>query len=194
MAVPFSYLTSEQAECLSSALRCDILMAFLNLGPCGIKDVAVFIDRRPDSLYHHVRKLLDVALIKQVGTRRVVKRDEAMYEVCAERTLLERTPWDKQYTLAARRFITSTFDAVRVQCEQSVAEHGNESNFTDRMLVRRYSLRLDEEAAKELREKLLELDKWLIERSISRNGKFYSVLVADIPKPSGKKKRLKNEG
>jgi DNA-binding transcriptional ArsR family regulator len=55
-----------QIRALSSPLRQDILDAVTAIGPCSVAELAAVIDRRPDGLYYHVRRLVKVGLLREV--------------------------------------------------------------------------------------------------------------------------------
>lgn len=74
----------EQLAALTSPVRLELLELFGMWGPCAIADVAELMDRAPDSLYYHVRKLLKVGLLVRDGERLAGHRFEALYKLVAD--------------------------------------------------------------------------------------------------------------
>lgn len=69
----------EQIAAMSSPLRMAILDRLEALGPCSVAELAESLERPADALYYHVRKLLDVGLLEEAGTRATSRRDEVIY-------------------------------------------------------------------------------------------------------------------
>ena len=57
----------EQLAAITSPARVELLELIGVWGPCAIADVARRMGRAPDSLYYHVRKLVDVGLLERTG-------------------------------------------------------------------------------------------------------------------------------
>ena len=74
-----------QLRALSSPVRIEIVGAFQSFGPMSIRELAEKMARPADGLYHHMRQLAKVDIIRVKLTRRVGKRDEAVFELTAER-------------------------------------------------------------------------------------------------------------
>jgi DNA-binding transcriptional ArsR family regulator len=77
--------TSEQMRVLASPVRIEIVGVFQSYGTLAISELADKLSRPMDGLYHHVRQLVRVGILRVARTRRVGKRDEAVYELTAER-------------------------------------------------------------------------------------------------------------
>lgn len=80
-------LTPDQSRALASPLRLEVVGLFSRGARLSIADMAEHMGVRAGSLYHHVRILEGAGLLRQAGTRRKGKRDEALFEPV--RTLLE---------------------------------------------------------------------------------------------------------
>jgi DNA-binding transcriptional ArsR family regulator len=78
-----------QLRSLRSPVRQEILDALAAAGECSIAELAALLGRRPHSLYHHLRALGRVALVRRSGTRRNGKSDAALYAVPAPRMMIE---------------------------------------------------------------------------------------------------------
>ncbi|MBL0928182.1 MAG: helix-turn-helix transcriptional regulator [Phycisphaerales bacterium] len=73
----------DQLMALTSPARQEVLDGVQAIGPCSIAELAELIGRPPDSLYYHVRKLVDVGLLVQKGSRKSKRRDEAVFDLTA---------------------------------------------------------------------------------------------------------------
>ena len=74
----------ERMQALCSPARQEILDTLQILGPCSISQIAAHLGRPADSLYYHVRKLGEVGLLRESGTRRARRREEVLYDLPAK--------------------------------------------------------------------------------------------------------------
>lgn len=78
-------LTPEQQEAITqSPARLEVIDAMSDIAPCSIAELAGELGRTPQSLYYHVQIMVDVGLLRQSGTRKSGKRDEALYDMVCE--------------------------------------------------------------------------------------------------------------
>ena len=79
------YLVSGPAQiaALASPVRLELLDSVHAAGPGSIAEIARLLGRSPHSLYYHVRLLLRLRLLVDVGRRRAGRRLEAVYDVPA---------------------------------------------------------------------------------------------------------------
>ncbi len=78
----------EQIEALVSQVRQEIVDVLLGAPPLSMRELARIVGRTPDSLYYHVRKLVEVGLLVEGGTRRTARREEALFQVVHPRLRL----------------------------------------------------------------------------------------------------------
>lgn len=76
---PYRITRRDQLKTLESPVRIEILFGFVASGPCSIAQVARELGRSPVSLYYHVRKLVEVGLLIEAGTRDTGARQEALF-------------------------------------------------------------------------------------------------------------------
>src|SRR5262249_14299326 len=91
--------SAAQLPALASPARLEIVGALQAHGPLGVRALAAHLTRPMDGLYHHLRVLQRVGVVRVAETRRAGKRDEAVYGLTAERLgheLPPRTPAMKQ--------------------------------------------------------------------------------------------------
>ncbi len=70
----------ERIAAMSSSVRQAIMDRIEALGPCSVADLARSLDRPPDALYYHIRRMLHVGLLVEAGSRSTARRDEALYD------------------------------------------------------------------------------------------------------------------
>lgn len=61
-----------------------MLEHFEAVGPVALAEIASRMGRSVQGLYYHARILTEAGILRQVGTRRAGRRDEALYELTAE--------------------------------------------------------------------------------------------------------------
>ncbi|NIM48343.1 MAG: helix-turn-helix domain-containing protein, partial [Gemmatimonadales bacterium] len=64
-------------------------------GRCSVGEVADRLERKPESLYYHVKALREAGLVRRVGNRPGERRSETLYQAVAPEIVLDqgnRTP------------------------------------------------------------------------------------------------------
>lgn len=87
---PHWILRRDQILCLSSAVRMDMVDQLAGRGPLSIRELAAVIGMRPSAIYHHLRQLLAVELVREAGTRVVNRKSEKLYETPSRRMRMRR--------------------------------------------------------------------------------------------------------
>ncbi len=80
----------DQIAALTSVRRQDIADRMAASGPMSIKELADQIGVQPSALYHHIRKMVEVGLVIEAGTRTVRRRRERLYNAPGRRMRLRR--------------------------------------------------------------------------------------------------------
>lgn len=79
-------------EAVTSPTRFEILEQMRSAAPCSVAELARQMDRPADGLYHHLRKLQEAGLIREVGQRPVGKQVETIYDLAYDTLLFEIEP------------------------------------------------------------------------------------------------------
>ena len=66
---------------LDSPVRQEILDAIHALGACTVAEIAELLNRAPDSLYYHLKILLNVELVRETGVRQSGLRPETLFDI-----------------------------------------------------------------------------------------------------------------
>jgi DNA-binding transcriptional ArsR family regulator len=99
---------AEQLVALASPVRCRIVDALSASGPSSVRQIAARLGRKPESLYYHIRALVDVGLVVSREKRRVGRRAEAVYQLVAPRLIID----PKQRTAAYADALAGTCAAL----------------------------------------------------------------------------------
>ncbi|HZV57981.1 MAG TPA: helix-turn-helix domain-containing protein [Sphingobium sp.] len=109
---PLWILRKDQIVCLSSAVRMDMVDQLAGRGPMSIRELAAAIGMQPSAIYHHLRKLVAVELVREAGTRVVNRKSEKLYETPSRRMRLRRALEDPANAALMR-------DIVEALCRQA---------------------------------------------------------------------------
>jgi predicted transcriptional regulator len=90
-------------DAITSATRFEILEQMRSAAPCSVAELARQMDRPADGLYHHLRKLLEAGLIREVGSRAVGKQVEAVYDLAYDTMIFEVDPRTGRNVLQMQR-------------------------------------------------------------------------------------------
>lgn len=81
---PYLIKRLDQIKALVAPTRQEIVDALEIVGPAPVAAIAAVLGRAPDSLYHHIRVLLRVGLVRQVDTRVRGRTREAVYDLSGQ--------------------------------------------------------------------------------------------------------------
>ncbi len=104
---PHEITDPRQIEALASPVRQEIVDVVHATGPSSAGEIAEMLGRTQDGLYYHVRMLLGVGLLREVGSRETSRRDEALYDVPGRPLRLRYQPGDRRNAAAVTRTIRS---------------------------------------------------------------------------------------
>lgn len=88
-AVTQSIRSAEQWRVLTSPSRIEIVEFMRAAAPCSVAELAARMDRPADALYHHLRKLEGIGVVRVVEHRRQGRQTEAVYDLAAERLVFD---------------------------------------------------------------------------------------------------------
>lgn len=84
--------TPAQWEAVCSLPRLELLETFSSHGPCSVAELAHWLDRPADGLYHHVRKLVRAGLVREVEVRKVGRHRESVFDMVADELRFDVDP------------------------------------------------------------------------------------------------------
>ncbi len=71
-----------QVRALIAPARQEIVDVLESAGPCSVSTLATLVGRPADALYHHLRRLVRVGLVRETERRKDGRQVFAMYDVC----------------------------------------------------------------------------------------------------------------
>lgn len=69
---------------MMAPVRFELIESMRALAPCSAREIAVSLDRPADSLYPHLRVLLRIGVVRDVGERPGRTRPERVYDLAAD--------------------------------------------------------------------------------------------------------------
>jgi len=168
---------------LASPVRIEIVGVFQSYGALAIRELAEKLSRPMDGLYHHVRLLQKVGIVRVARTRRVGKRDESVYELTAERFGHQASP----QTAAMKRTIVETATAaLRLagrEFERAILLHerSNELNRPAESKLSRQKSWLTEADLTKLHRMLNKIESFLQKRLHRKEGQPFALTTVLVP-------------
>jgi hypothetical protein len=171
-----------QLRALASPVRIEMVGVFQTHGPLAIRELAEKMSRPADGLYHHVRQLLKVGILRVAETRRAGKRDEAVYELTAERFGHTERP----NTPAMKKAIVETAaSALRLASREFrravLADSQERDEPRKRARLSRQRIWLTDEDLVELQEMLEKIEAFLKERTGRKQGRPFALTTVLVP-------------
>jgi len=179
--------TPEQLRALASPVRIEIVGVFQSHGALAIRELAETMGRPMDGLYHHVRLLQNVGVLRAALTRRVGKRNEVVFELTAERfgnEVPSQTKAMKDAAVAAAaaalRLADREFGRAVLSSEKSKKVEPGEQRSAALKLSRQKSWLTDEDLDK-LHGMLDEIDSFLRKRLQRKQGRVFALTTVLAP-------------
>ncbi|MEM9084040.1 MAG: helix-turn-helix domain-containing protein [Planctomycetota bacterium] len=175
----------EQLEAVSSPARRELIDAVQLLGSCSIAEIAEVLGKPADSLYYHVRVLLKVGLLKQVGIRKGSRRDEALYDLPGRPLRFRFDPKDE---MSAKLLIDSAGASLRLterNLKSAVnSKRGTYSGPQRSVFCTRLRRPLSEAELESVNEHLNAIEEILnrpVDEQAASDGEIYAVTLAMTP-------------
>jgi DNA-binding transcriptional ArsR family regulator len=102
---PLWILRRDQLLCLSSAVRMDLVDHLAGRGPLSVRELAIAVGMQPSAVYHHLRQLIAVDLVREAGSRVVNRKSEKLYETPSRKMRLRRALEDPANAQIMQRIV-----------------------------------------------------------------------------------------
>lgn len=167
--------------------RLEIYESLQVAGACSIAALAERLGRAPDTLYYHIKKLVEIGVIELTPERSgegQPGRNGAVYQTVAGMVTMQldlrsgrsREVWEKgasSILRSAQREVVDALDSGEVETE------GPARN----LMVRRTKVRLDAKALAELNGMLERIEKKMDRRIAEARGDLHALTLALTPLP-----------
>lgn len=173
-------LSQDQLECLTMPMRLAIVQRLESDKAATARELAARMGRPATSLYHHLKQLEEIGLVRVVGERRGSRRPEAVYALVADDyTTVEAVKTEagrKAYARSAMRIAEAAARAVSAAADADTSRFEGEDRNTR---VRFFMLRADKAKLAQINKLIGELEVSLWEES-SEEGEeiMFTVLMS----------------
>ncbi len=169
---------AEQLAALGSPVRWAIGESLSVHGPSSVGELADRLDRVPESLYYHVRALVDVGLVLVDHRRKATRRSEAVYRLVAPRLVLDPLQRSAKYIEALAETCATLLRQTERSYRAAVAKGGITLSGPRRNLMgRRATVRLSRKGLSELNRALESVYDVLDRYKDAQSGDLHSLTM-----------------
>ena len=174
-----------QLETLASPARLEVIDALDDHGPMTAGEIAWQLGRTAQSVYFHIKKLLDAGLIITAGRQPGNRRDSTVYAPMAKRMYFPGKLSSSAIAKMSRK-IASSYLRMAIRDQAKAAEHALEipPDHHQRVMLNRVTVWLTLDEADEIRDHLEALRAKTRDSRRSRDRQLYSVTYSLMPIPS----------
>ena len=166
----------DQLQALESPMRQRIVATLEDRGPSTVAEIAEDMGRIPESLYYHVRMLVDVELLVVCDQRGAGRRQEAVYRSVAPVLRLDYENRDDDWNRGLERAASAYLRAAgRQYAEALTSPEVRRSGDRREVRVMQINVRLGEEALAEVHRRMDELHDYCVDEHRKGEGTFYSL-------------------
>lgn len=76
--------TPELWSAITSGVRFEIITFLSSSGPCSIAELAKLLNVAADGLYHHIKILMKVGMVVEIGFEKIGRQNQAIIDVAAD--------------------------------------------------------------------------------------------------------------
>ncbi len=179
---PLVLRSAEQIGIVTHPLRLEIVEGLQLHGPDSIAGLARRLDRRANALTYHVRRLEQAGAVVRAGTRRVGRRDEAVYAVAAPRIELAAGATSRPLLRAAARAAAATMRMAEREVRRAIEEFsGDSARLLSRPLGRRHKTWLTAADLAAVHRRLERLGRFLERCQGRKRGRPHALTVVLVP-------------
>ncbi len=175
-------LTEEQRKALISPARIQVLEYLLCREPQTVAQLGEALGRAPDSLYYHLKKLVQVGLLRDARASGRGTRGEATYEATARAFHSKCDTADPDSVETERAGLGALLRLTERNYCRALEDPGVSTSGKRRdVLALRTCVNLDAKGRAELNRRVDELFEFLREQSTSQKGRATSVTLVLCP-------------
>ncbi len=178
----FLVSTVDQMEALASPVRHQIHLAMEMLGRCSVNQLAERMNRVPETLYYHIRRLEKVGLVEQVANRVVGAREEAIYQLKAKRLRVDPSQTSPRFIRAMAKGSRSLLRFAERSFEQALVRKAERRLIPKRSLrIEQLAVRLSTQDLAELNKRLDSVQEFLFDADQADGKQMYVVTISTAP-------------
>jgi len=168
---------------LAYPARIELVEALMSEQPATVEELGRFLGRNPRALYHHLRPLLAVGLVVEVGERPTSRRPARLYGLPAERLELDPEDRSKPAREARCRMARAVLRKALALHERALEDPGLALGGKRRALTLGHRVaRLTPRGLERVNVKLRELMTLLVEEHDPRRGTPFVLTVQLAPR------------
>lgn len=178
---PYVISTPRELKAMGTPLRQEILAALEDSEGSSVAELARAVGRSPQSLYYHLRALVSAGLLEVKETRATGKRPSAIYSCVRRAVLIDQSSRSKRFLDSLADMYGATIRLTERELRAGLeADRERPKSEPRRTGVLVLQSRLSSEGIAELRQRLLELGRFM-EASDEEDGEGTSVTIAFRP-------------
>ena len=173
----FVIRSPQQLRALRTPTRHRVLGAVLGLGRCSVAEIAKRLDWKAESLYYHVRALVEAGLIRRVEQRPTGHRNETVYEAVASEIVLDQSNRSEEYLRAVRDVYRAALRATERDLESALESERKGKGPRLNTMLQRFTVRLSVADLRQLRAMLAEIGNFIAEHENPAASKEVAVTM-----------------
>lgn len=150
-------LNREQLACFESPVKASIVAALRSLGPSSAKQLSGLTGGSAGALYHHLRKLTAVGLVRVAEVRPAETRPEAIYDLTAKEFFMRGEVGDQEFYGSIFRSAKNIMRLAQRHYENALQHVGKQPELEAAMKFNFVSTRLNKERLEKLKTDIEEL-------------------------------------
>ncbi len=172
--------SAKQVRALRTPLRQEIVQALTRLGACTVRELADELGHEPATLYYHVHALEEAGIAAEIDKRKGGGRPEGVYELMAEKILVDRSETSEPFLSALADLQRATLRTAERELVAAL-EARDPKGSDDSPTLLRIASRLKPQDAARARKMLHELVEFLAENDDPDAETAHSLTVAFVP-------------
>ncbi|MBM3976143.1 MAG: helix-turn-helix transcriptional regulator [Planctomycetes bacterium] len=184
----------EQVEALASPLRQELVDTLEQHGPLTIQALGTWLERAPDGLYYHVRRLVALGLLREVDAVPSGGREAQRYDVAGRPMRILHRPGDAAHVAAVKRTVATLLRVSARDAHKALdAGIARLDRSAPDFFGMRSRARLDAASLARVRELLAELSRIAHAGQNRRRGRVFSLTFLLTPLVPPRQRAQPNE-
>ena len=157
----FTISTPLQLSVLASPVRNAIIEVMMERGPSSVAEIATSLDRSPESLYHHLKQLQRIGVVRIAERRKASRRVEKVYEITANDFRIDYTNRSSAFRNALKKTSRTLLRLAEREFSESIDASQSRNATQPHHKIGRDLVHLSDRDLATLHDKLNDLHEWL---------------------------------